>query len=114
MKLILLILIVLMTLSILLTLFSQEFTYAGSAKCKICHRSEKQGKQFPIWEESTHSKSFAALTSDEAIRAAKEAGMETVPAESPKCLNCHGPLFEKAAELRDRIKALKRVVVFEQ
>lgn len=101
MKKILLILIVLMTLSLLLTLFSQEFTYVGSAKCKICHTSEKQGKQFPIWEESTHSKSFGALTSEEAINVAKEAGVETPPAESPKCLNCHAPLFEKAAELKE-------------
>jgi len=101
MKKILLILIVLMTLSLLLTLFSQEFTYVGSAKCKICHRSEKQGQQFTIWEESTHSKSFGALTSEEAINVAKEVGVETPPAESPKCLNCHAPLFEKAAELKE-------------
>lgn len=81
-----------------LTLFSQEFSYIGAGKCKICHKTEKQGKQFPIWEENQHSKSFAALSSPEAATRAKEMGVEN-PAESPKCFKCHAPLFEKAPEL---------------
>lgn len=100
MKKILLILIVLMTLSLLLTLFSQEFTYAGAAKCKICHKSEKQGKQFPIWEESTHSQSISALSSSEAPAKAQEMGVNN-PTESPECLKCHAPLHEKAPELKE-------------
>ena len=52
----------------ILSLFSQEFTYISAGKCKICHKSEKQGKQFPIWEESKHSKSFAALKSEKAMK----------------------------------------------
>lgn len=100
MKKILLILIVLMTLSLLLTLFSQEFTYAGAAKCKICHRSEKQGQQFTIWEESTHSKSISALSSSEAPAKAQEMGVDN-PTESPECLKCHAPLHEKAPELKE-------------
>ena len=101
MKKILLVLIILMALSLILTLFSQDFTYAGAAKCKICHKTEKQGQQHPIWEESKHSKTFAALSSEQAIAVAKEAGIDTPPAESPKCLNCHSPLFKKAAELKE-------------
>lgn len=100
MKKILLILIVFMTLSLLLTLFGQEFTYAGAAKCKICHRSEKQGQQFTIWEESTHSKSISALSSSEAPARAQEMGVDN-PAESPKCLKCHAPLHEKTPELKE-------------
>ena len=101
MKKILLVLIILMALSLILTLFSQEITYVGAAKCKICHRTEKQGQQHPTWEESKHSKSYAALASEQAITVAKEAGIDVPPAESPKCLNCHSPLFEKAAELKE-------------
>ena len=101
MKKIMLVLLVIMTLSLLLSLASEEFTYVGAAKCKICHKTVKQGKQYPIWEESTHSKSFAALSSEQAIQAAKEAGMVKMPAESPKCLPCHAPLFEKAGELKE-------------
>lgn len=81
-------------------LISQEFTYVGAAKCRICHKSEKQGKQFPIWEEHKHSKSIAALSSAEAPAKAKEMGVEN-PTESPECLKCHAPLFEKATEFKD-------------
>ena len=81
------------------SIFSQEFTYVGVGKCKICHKSEKRGKQFPIWEESKHSQSFAALSSPQASAKAQEAGVEN-PVDSPKCLKCHAPLFEKAPELK--------------
>lgn len=89
-----------LALLISIMLFSQEFSYVGAGKCKICHKTEKQGKQFPIWEESQHSKSFAALSSAEASAKAQEMGVEN-PAESPKCLKCHAPLFEKAAEFKE-------------
>ena len=101
MKKILLVLIIVLTLVLLVSLFSEEFTYVGADKCKICHKTDKQGKQHPIWEESKHSKSFPALTSEQAQQIAKEAGLEKMPAENPKCLACHAPLFEKAAELKE-------------
>jgi len=81
-------------------LYSQEFTYVGAGKCKMCHKSEKQGQQFPLWEAMKHSKSFAALTSDKAIEVAQEAGVDN-PAENPNCLKCHAPLAEKAPELKE-------------
>jgi len=81
-------------------LYSQDFTYVGAAKCKICHKSEKQGQQFLLWEARKHSKSFQALTTDQAKEIALEAGIEN-PAESPKCLACHGPLCDKAPELKE-------------
>lgn len=34
-----------------ISLLSQEFTYISAGKCKICHKTEKQGRQFPLWEE---------------------------------------------------------------
>lgn len=81
-------------------LYSQDFTYVGADKCKICHKSEKQGQQFPLWEARKHSKSFQALTSDQAKEIAQSAGVEN-PAEDAKCLNCHGPLHGKAPELKE-------------
>lgn len=101
MKKILLVLIAVITLAFILALFGQEFTYEGSSKCKICHKTEKQGQQYLVWEESKHSQSFSALNSEEAAQIAKEAGIQTPPADSPKCLNCHGPLFEKAPDLKE-------------
>lgn len=77
------------------SLFSQEFTNVGAGKCKICHKIEKQGKQFLIWEEGKHFKSFTALTSEEV-----KAKVPDAP-ENPKCLKCHSPLHEKAPELKE-------------
>ena len=96
----LLILIVLASFMLIITLFSQEFTYVGASKCKICHKTEKQGRQHPIWEESKHSQSFQALSTDKAQEIAQSVGIEN-PAESPKCLKCHGPLQEIAPELKE-------------
>ena len=96
----LLILIIGASLILIITLFSQEFTYVGAGKCKICHKTEKQGRQHPIWEESKHSQSFQALITDKAQEIAQSIGIEN-PAGSPKCLKCHGPLHEKAPELKE-------------
>ncbi len=75
-------------------LSSQEFTYVGADKCKMCHKSEKQGEQFPKWEARKHSKSFAALSTDEAKQLAADAP------DNPECLKCHAPLYEKAPEFK--------------
>jgi len=80
-------------------LLSQTFTYVGAAKCAICHKTESQGRQYPIWQASKHSQSFAALSSAQAAEIAKSANIQN-PAESPDCLKCHAPLYEKAAELK--------------
>ena len=84
-----------------LSLFAsaQTFTYVGSAKCQICHKTEKQGQQYPIWEMSNHAKSFAALSTPQAATNAQALGVKD-PTTDPKCLKCHAPLAEKAAELK--------------
>ena len=84
---------------IVISLFGEEFTYVGAQKCKTCHRSEQRGKQYPLWEESRHAKSFEVLFTDSALEEAKKQKLEKLPSESPECLKCHGPLFEKAPEI---------------
>jgi hypothetical protein len=84
---------------VLVVLSAQTFTYVGAAKCVICHKTEKQGQQHPIWEASKHSKSLGALTSPEAAANAQAMGVANPP-EDAKCLTCHAPLFDKAAELK--------------
>ncbi len=81
-------------MALVFNLYSQDATYAGAAKCKMCHKSEKQGEQFPKWESRKHSKAFEALTTD----AAKEIAADAP--DNPKCLKCHAPLAEKNAELK--------------
>ena len=78
---------------------SQNFTYVGAQKCMPCHNSEAKGKQYPIWQGSNHSKSFAALSSAQAAAAAQALSVKD-PATDPKCLKCHAPLFEKAPDLK--------------
>lgn len=74
-------------------LFSGDFTYVGAGKCKMCHKSEKRGQQYPLWEARKHSQAYAALTTDKAAEVAQGAGIDN-PAESEKCLKCHGPVAE--------------------
>jgi hypothetical protein len=100
MKRISLLMAVLIGIIFISSLFSQEFTYVGAEKCNMCHKSEKQGQQFPLWESRKHSKSFSALTSDKAKEIAQGAGVDN-PTENPGCLKCHAPLAEKAPELKE-------------
>jgi hypothetical protein len=79
---------------------AQEPTYVGAQKCQICHKTEKQGQQYPIWEQSKHSKSFEALSIPAAAERAKAAGITAPASESPGCLKCHSPLAAKAPELK--------------
>lgn len=90
---------ILSCLFMVLSLFSQEFTHVGAQKCKICHKAEKLGKQFLIWQDSKHSKAFEVLSSESALETAKERQLKKALSESPECLKCHGPLFEKASEI---------------
>ncbi len=78
---------------------SQDATYVGSKKCEICHKTEKQGKQYPLWEASAHSKTVAALSAPEAAEAAKALGVDN-PSEDPKCLKCHAPFAELAPDFK--------------
>ena len=81
------------------TVLAQNFTHVGAQKCQICHKTEKQGQQYPTWEMSNHAKSFAALSSPAASANAQALGVKD-PTTDPKCLKCHGPLADKAAELK--------------
>jgi hypothetical protein len=83
----------------LIHLFSQEFTYVGTEKCKTCHTAEDKGNQYSLWQMRGHSKAFEVLSSKEAFKAAADRGINGPPAESPECLKCHAPLFEKSQQL---------------
>jgi hypothetical protein len=71
-------------------------TYVGVAKCRDCHKTEKQGKAYPIWEASKHAQSFNILKTE---TAKTEAGEQKPPQQSPACLKCHAPLHEKAKDV---------------
>lgn len=63
--------------------------YIGVNQCGMCHKTEKQGNQLGIWENSKHSKAFLTLQTEKADNIAKEKGFKTKAAETPECLKCH-------------------------
>jgi len=63
-------------------------TLIGTPKCKVCHKSEKRGDQYSVWEKSAHAKAFEVLATEEALAVAAEKGLGN-PQEAPECLVCH-------------------------
>ena len=62
--------------------------YIGAAKCKNCHGDQASGDQFTAWNASQHATALGTLASEEALRIAKERGIED-PQTSEKCVRCH-------------------------
>jgi hypothetical protein len=71
--------------------------YIGATRCRTCHRTEKSGGQYGIWEESAHAKAYATLASEKALAIGKEKGIDN-PQESPECLQCHVAGYNAPAE----------------
>lgn len=68
---------------------SKDHSYEGVAVCGMCHKSEKQGAQLRIWQNSLHAHAYEVLKSDQAQKIAKERGMQGEPWGSDACLKCH-------------------------
>ena len=95
-------LVVLFMLFSTLVIFGQDFQYVGAEKCKTCHKKEKEGQQFPLWEKSAHAKAFETLKSEEAAKIAKEKGIKVPAYEAAECLKCHVTGFGKGGyEVKD-------------
>ena len=88
---------IVLALAMAVSAYAQAPTYVGAGKCQMCHKTEKQGQQYPIWEKSNHSKAFAALSSPGAAANAQALGVKD-PATDAKCLKCHAPVAEFKAE----------------
>jgi hypothetical protein len=108
-------------------LHAQE-KYVGVKMCKACHQSEKQGKQFDIWQKSKHAEAYKTLTGAKAAVIATEKGLKKAANESPECLECHaitsdvkltpdgvqcetchgaGAAYKNMAVMKDKAKAMK-------
>jgi len=44
----------------------------------MCHKTEKQGSQLSIWQNSRHSKAYETLKTDKANQIAKEKGFKKI------------------------------------
>jgi len=67
-----------------------KYKYVGVNTCVgVCHKSEAQGNQFEVWNNSRHSKAFLTLQTEMADSIAKAKGYITAAAETPECVKCH-------------------------
>ena len=71
--------------------------YIGVKMCSMCHKADKTGNQFGVWQKSKHAEAYKVLTGDKAAEIAKAKGIKSA-AEAPECLECHGAVDAKLAE----------------
>lgn len=83
---------------------AEKHAFVGADKCGMCHKSDKQGKQLTIWQNSAHAKAYKTLQSDEANKIAKDKGFKTAAAETEACLKCHASGYEKDAQITGKFK----------
>jgi excinuclease UvrABC ATPase subunit len=67
----------------------KKHSFEGTTVCGTCHKTEKQGQQLKIWQESKHANAFKTLQTEEADKIAKEKGLAGKASESKECLECH-------------------------
>ena len=80
--------------------------YVGADKCKTCHKKEKDGKQYGLWQKGPHANALKALATPEAAKIAKEKGIAD-PKTDPKCTKCHSTYASIDAKLLDPKGKLK-------
>lgn len=89
------VLLVVLAIGMMMTLaFAQEaqkanFKYVGVAKCKMCHKGEKNGNVFEKWQADKHSQAYSTLASAHAKEVAAKSGVKGDPQQAKECLVCH-------------------------
>jgi len=71
--------------------------YVGVKMCSMCHKAEKTGNQFGVWQKSKHAEAYKTLMGAKAAEIAKAKGIKNA-AEAPECLSCHGAVDAKLAD----------------
>jgi hypothetical protein len=68
---------------------AKEAQYTGAKSCSKCHKKDKEGEQFPIWEKSRHAETYKLLGEPKAKEAAQKVGVSGDPQKAEACLICH-------------------------
>ena len=84
------------------TMLNAQNKYVGATQCSMCHKTDKQGKQFDIWSKSKHAGAFKTLATPAADEIATKKGFKTKAAETPECLGCHTIAAAADAKLADK------------
>jgi hypothetical protein len=66
-----------------------ENKYVGTKTCSMCHKTEKSGNQFAVWQKSKHAEAYKTLMTAKANDIAKAKGSKKPAVETPECLGCH-------------------------
>ncbi len=67
-----------------------KYKYVGANTCVgACHKSEIQGNQFEVWNQSAHSKAYLTLKTEKADSIAAQKGFTSPAAETQECIKCH-------------------------
>ena len=83
--------------------------YIGVKSCSMCHKAEKAGNQFGVWQKSKHATAYKTLTTPKAAEVAKAKGLKKAANESAECLQCHAitadaAQAEKAFDVKDGVQ----------
>ena len=79
--------------SLLLNAQEKQRTYVGARKCKTCHKKEKIGNQFKLWQESKHAKAYKTLLTEKADSISMSLdSMKAV--DNKNCLKCHTTAYD--------------------
>lgn len=72
---------------------AQPFGYEGSQVCGTCHKTEKQGQQLKIWQESAHANAYKTLQTPEADKISM-AKYNKKAVDTQECLKCHASGYD--------------------
>ena len=91
------------------TYSAAENKYVGVKTCSMCHKMEKSGNQFGVWQKTKHAEAYKTLTSKAADDIAKKKGLKKAAVESPECLECHvvnadPKLVEKTFDVKNGVQ----------
>ena len=73
--------------------------FVGAETCGMCHKTEKQGDQYGIWQKSMHAQAYKTLQTEKADKIAKDKGFDTPAVKTPECLKCHTSGYDVDASL---------------
>jgi len=88
-----------------------QHSFIGAEACGMCHKTEKQGQQLSIWQNSKHAQAYQILLTEKADQVAKEKGFLTKAVETAECLKCHvsgnnvdATLLDKKFKIEDGVQ----------
>lgn len=73
--------------------------YVTFKKCYMCHKKDKTGNQYKVWQGTPHAAAFKTLGSVASKEVAASLGIED-PQTSGKCLRCHSTAYNFTEEVQ--------------